>query len=208
MLHLIHSMHSMVRTRFDARRRLYLRAMNVTATELPDVCILEPRVHGDRRGFFLESWNQRVLDEALGQSLSFVQDNHSKSAAGVLRGIHYQLNPHPQGKLVRVTAGAVFDVAVDLRHSSSTFGEWIGVELSAVNYRQLWIPAGFGHAFIALTDGTEVLYKSTDYYVPEYDRTIAWNDPDIAIGWPLSVEPVLSDKDAAAPRLRDTEVFA
>lgn len=181
--------------------------MKALSTAIPDLVVLEPDVYGDERGFFFESWNQRVLDELLGRSVEFVQDNHSRSAAGVLRGIHYQIEPHPQGKLVRVGAGSVFDVAVDLRKSSATFGEWEAVELSAENKRQLWIPPGFGHAFLALTEGAELLYKTTDYYAPECDRSIAWNDPDIGIEWPLAGEPVLSAKDAGAPRLTDADVF-
>ena len=181
--------------------------MRTYSTSLRDVVVLEPDVYADERGSFYESWNQQVLDAALGRPVIFVQDNQSRSAAGVLRGIHYQVDPHPQGKLVRVGSGAVYDVAVDLRRSSATFREWVSVELTAENRFQLWIPPGFGHAFVALTDGAELLYKTTDYYAPECDRSIRWDDPDIGIEWPVDGEPILSDKDRDAPLLADADVF-
>ena len=181
--------------------------MQARPTRLPEVLVLEPRVFEDARGFFFESYNERLFREATGLSVRFVQDNHSRSVKGVLRGLHYQLPPHPQGKLVRVVRGAVFDVAVDIRRGSETFGQWVGVELSAENRRQLWIPAGYAHGFLTLTDEAEVLYKTTDYYAPECDRSIRWDDPEIAIEWPLEGRPILSEKDARAPRLREAEVF-
>lgn len=181
--------------------------MKATATALPEVLLLEPKVFGDERGFFLESWNARTFREATGQDVQFVQDNHSRSLRGVLRGIHYQL-VRPQGKLVRVVSGRVLDVAVDLRRSSPRFGRWVAEELSAENARQLWIPPGFGHAFLVLSDAADFLYKTTDYWIAEYDRCIAWDDPDIGIDWPLAAEPLLSDRDRSAPRLRAAEVFA
>jgi dTDP-4-dehydrorhamnose 3,5-epimerase len=182
--------------------------MKVTPTALPEVLILEPRVFGDDRGFFMESWNAKTFSEATGLDVQFVQDNHSRSAKNVLRGIHYQV-VKPQGKLVRVVTGAVFDVAVDLRKSSPNFGKWVGVELSAENKRQLWVPPGFGHAFLVLSDAADFLYKTTEYWIQEYDRGIVWNDPSLAIDWRLNgQEPVLASKDAAAKRLRDAEVFA
>jgi len=175
-------------------------------TALPDVVIIEPKVFGDGRGFFLESWNAARFAEA-GLDFNFVQDNHSRSAAGVLRGIHYQLN-NPQGKLVRVTVGRVFDVAVDLRRSSPSFGRWVGAELSAENKRMLWVPPGFGHGFLALEDGTDFLYKCTDFYVPEDEHCIAWNDPEIGIAWPLhEVEVTLSGKDRAGKLLREANLY-
>ena len=181
--------------------------MKVTRTEIPDVVIIEPRVFGDSRGFFLESWNDKAFREATGVQLPFVQDNQSRSARGVLRGLHYQLE-QPQGKLVRVVNGSVFDVAVDLRKSSETFGRWVGVELSAEGFQQLWIPPGFGHGFLVLSESADFLYKTTDYYAPKHERCIAWNDPDIGIQWPAGLSPQLSAKDAAGSRLRDAEVFA
>jgi len=169
----------------------------VTPTALPEVLILEPKVFGDARGFFFESFNARDFAQCTGLDVQFVQDNHSKSAKGVLRGLHYQIQ-HPQGKLVRVTQGEVFDVAVDLRRSSPTFGKWDGVVLSAENKRQLWVPPGFAHGFLVLSDTAEFLYKTTDYYAPEHERCIAWNDPTLAITWPqLPEPPKLSAKDAA-----------
>lgn len=183
-------------------------AVRGTQSSLVDVAILEPRVFGDDRGFFFEAWNRRTFAEVTGVDPEFVQDNHSRSVAGVLRGIHYQLEPHPQGKLVRVALGRIWDVAVDLRRSSPTLGQWVGVELSAENHRQLWIPPGFGHGFVVLSDIADVLYKATDYYAPDLDRSLRWNDPTLAIDWPLDgAEPVLSAKDAAAPFLEDAEVF-
>lgn len=184
--------------------------MNVTQTDLPGVLLLEPKVFGDARGFFLESWNRRTFAE-LGLELDFVQDNHSRSTRGVLRGIHYQIR-QPQGKLVRVVSGSVFDVAVDLRRQSPHFGRWVGYELSVENHRMLWIPPGFGHAFLVLTDSADFLYKTTQYYAPEWDRGVRWDDPDIGIAWPLAAlngqAPQLSAKDAAQPLLKDAEVFA
>jgi dTDP-4-dehydrorhamnose 3,5-epimerase len=182
--------------------------MKVIATELPEVLVLEPRVFGDERGFFMESYNRRAFDEAVGSPIAFVQDNHSRSSRGVLRGLHYQLPPHAQGKLVRVTAGRVFDVAVDVRRSSPHFGRWVGVELSAENHRQLWIPPGFAHGFLVLSDTVDFLYKTTAYYSPQFEAAIRWNDPAIAIVWPESIaRPRLSDKDLAAPALSEAPAF-
>lgn len=172
--------------------------MKATPLAIPDVLLIEPKVFGDDRGFFYESFNQRAFAEATGLDLCFVQDNHSKSARNVLRGLHYQLPPREQGKLVRVVAGEVFDVAVDIRKESPTFGRWVGVVLSAQNRRQLWVPPGFAHGFLVLSESTEFLYKTTDYYAPEYECGIAWNDPLLAIDWPLQMAPILSPKDAAA----------
>jgi len=180
--------------------------MEVTETGLPGVLLLHPAVHGDDRGFFFESWNAKVFAEETGVDAAFVQDNHSGSSAGVLRGLHYQLPPHAQGKLVRVAAGSVFDVAVDIRRSSSSFGRWTGVELSAANRLQLWVPPGFAHGFVALTDA-ELLYKTTALFDGPSDRSIRWDDPDIGIEWPLDGEPVLSTKDATAPFLAAADVF-
>ena len=180
--------------------------MKFIPTALPDVVLIEPKVFGDDRGFFLESWNATRFAEA-GLSFNFVQDNHSRSAARVLRGIHYQLN-NPQGKLVRVTAGRVFDVAVDLRRSSPSFGRWVGVELSADNKRMLWVPPGFGHGFLALEDATDFLYKCTEFYVPEDERCVAWNDPEIGIEWPIDgLYVTLSDKDRAGKPLREASLY-
>lgn len=181
--------------------------MNVVRTEIPDVLVLEPKVFGDSRGFFLESFNQRAFAEATGLNVEFVQDNHSRSARGVLRGLHYQLQ-QPQGKLVRAVRGAVFDVAVDVRRSSPTFGRWVGVELTEDNHRQLWVPPGFAHGFVVLSDTADFLYKTTDYYAPQYERSIAWNDPAIGVRWPYESTPALSAKDAAAPMLAQADVFA
>lgn len=182
--------------------------MQVTPTALPGVLILEPKVFSDERGFFMESFNQRAFDAAVGQAMTFVQDNHSCSQRGVLRGLHYQLPPHAQGKLVRVVKGSAFDVAVDIRQGSATFGRWAGVTLSATNHRQMWIPAGFAHGFLALEDDTHFLYKTTDYYARDCERAIAWNDPAIGIDWPnLGSAPKLADKDAAALLLADAETF-
>lgn len=168
--------------------------MKVTLTAIPEVLIIEPQVFGDPRGFFYESFNQKALNEATGLDLNFVQDNHSRSAKGVLRGMHYQIR-QPQGKLVRVARGAVFDVAVDIRKDSPTFSKWVGVELSEDNHRQLWVPPGFAHGFVVLSESADFLYKTTDYYTPQYERCIAWNDPDLAIEWPTDTPPVLSAKD-------------
>ncbi|MFN9571731.1 MAG: dTDP-4-dehydrorhamnose 3,5-epimerase [Betaproteobacteria bacterium] len=182
--------------------------MRVTPTALPEVLILEPKVFGDERGFFMESWNARTFAEATGLDVTFVQDNHSRSAKNVLRGIHYQL-VKPQGKLVRVVSGAVYDVAVDLRRSSPSFGKWIGVELSEQNKRQLWVPPGFGHAFLVLSEVADFLYKTTEYWIAQHDRSLRWNDPAVAVQWPLAgAVPQLAAKDAAAPLLADTEVYA
>jgi len=170
--------------------------MNVIPTAIPEVLILEPKVFGDARGFFFESFNQKAFNQATGLNPNFVQDNHSRSARGVLRGLHYQLPPHAQGKLVRVVQGAVFDVAVDIRKGSPTFGQWVGVELSEDNHRQLWIPPGFAHGFLTLTESADFLYKTTDYYAPSHERCIAWDDAALAIAWPTTASaPVLSAKD-------------
>ena len=179
--------------------------MKVIRTRLPDVLLLEPRVFGDARGFFFESWNEREFEHA-GLRARFVQDNHSRSEKGVLRGLHYQIR-QPQGKLIRVVAGEIFDVAVDIRSSSPTFGRWEGVRLSAESRKLLWVPIGFAHGFCVLSEFAEVLYKTTDFYAPEYERCILWNDPELHIDWPLSDAPTLSAKDAAGVRLRDAEVF-
>lgn len=180
--------------------------MKVIASELPEVLILEPRVFGDERGFFYESFNARAFSEATGLNREFVQDNHSRSQRGVLRGLHYQLQ-QAQGKLVRVTAGEVYDVAVDIRRSSPTFGQWTGVHLSAENKRQLWLPEGFAHGFLVLSEYAEFLYKTTDYYAPAHERCIRWDDPSLAIDWPLDSAPQLSAKDQAGLSLADAEVF-
>ena len=178
----------------------------VTKTAIPDVLILEPRVFGDARGFFFESFNAKDFAESTGLDVSFVQDNHSKSAKGVLRGLHYQIQ-HAQGKLVRVVQGEVFDVAVDLRRTSSTFGQWVGVHLSADNHRQLWVPPGFAHGFVVLSDSAEFLYKTTDYWYPEHERSLLWNDPAIGIDWPMDGPPLLAAKDAAGKQLAEAECF-
>ena len=181
--------------------------MQVIATDLPEVMIIEPKVFGDARGFFFESFNARAFAEATGVALPFVQDNHSRSAQGVLRGLHYQIQ-QAQGKLVRVVRGSVFDVAVDVRRSSPNFGRWVGVELSEDNHRQLWVPPGFAHGFLVLSASADFLYKTTDYYAPEHERCVLWNDPAIGIDWPLPGEPLLSGKDQAGVLLKDAEVFA
>ena len=180
--------------------------MKVTPTRIPDVLMLEPKVFGDARGFFFESYNQHAFAQATGQDVAFVQDNHSRSAQGVLRGLHYQIQ-HPQGKLVRCVQGAVFDVAVDIRRTSTTFGQWVGVELSEDNQRQLWVPPGFAHGFVVLTATADFLYKTTDYYAPAFERCIAWNDPAIGIDWPTGITPQLSAKDAVGRLLAEAEVF-
>jgi dTDP-4-dehydrorhamnose 3,5-epimerase len=183
--------------------------MQVTATPLLGVLIVEPKVFGDDRGFFLESFNQRAFDAAVGSHVEFVQDNHSRSMRGVLRGLHYQLAPHAQGKLVRVVQGSAFDVAVDIRRGSATFGRWFGLTLDAKSARQLWIPPGFAHGFLALEDDTHFLYKTTDYYAKECERAIAWNDAALRIDWPdLGMTPLLAPKDAAAPPLAQADTFA
>lgn len=174
---------------------------------LPEVVLFTPRVFGDERGFFFESFSEREFAEATGLDLLFVQDNHSKSVKGVLRGLHYQLPPHPQGKLVRVVQGAVFDVAVDIRKSSPNFGRWVGVKLSADNKQQLWIPPGFAHGFVTLTDTAEFLYKTTDFYAPQCERSIAWNDPTIGIDWHYDAMPQLSAKDLQSVAFDAAEVF-
>lgn len=187
--------------------------MNVIETKIKDLLIFEPRVFGDDRGWFMESFNQQVFEKALADRgldiPTFVQDNHSFSKKGVLRGLHYQLNPHAQGKLVRVVQGRAWDVAVDIRKDSETFGQWVGVELSGENHKQFWIPAGFAHGFIALEDNTQFLYKTTGYYSKDCERSIVWSDHDIAIEWPLEnqLEVILTDKDRLAPSLNKAEIF-
>lgn len=181
-------------------------AFHAIPTALPGVLILEPKVFGDSRGFFFESFNAHDFANVTGLDVTFVQDNHSRSAQGVLRGLHYQIL-QPQGKLVRVTEGEVFDVAVDIRRSSPHFGQWVGVHLSADNKRQVWVPPGFAHGFAVISASAEFLYKTTDYYAPEHERCIVWSDPDLAIAWPLQAPPVLASKDANAPMLAQVEVF-
>ena len=180
--------------------------MNVIATRLPDVLIIEPKVFGDERGFFYESFNAKAFAEATGRVVQFVQDNHSRSAKGVLRGLHYQIE-HSQGKLVRVTEGEVLDVAVDIRRSSPTFGQWTSVRLSGQNHRQLWIPPGFAHGFVVLSESADFLYKTTDYYAPSAERCIRWDDPELAIDWELQGAPILSAKDQAGSALREADLF-
>src|SRR5687768_14591057 len=182
--------------------------MKVTHSSIADVLITEPRVFGDSRGFFFESFNQRNFSRMTGLDVNFVQDNHSRSGKGVLRGLHYQIH-QPQGKLVRVVRGAVFDVAVDIRKSSSTFGQWVGAELSEENHLQLWIPPGFAHGFYVLSDSADFLYKTTEYYLPELERSLLWNDPTVAVSWPIQadVSPIVSAKDKIAPKLTDAELF-
>jgi dTDP-4-dehydrorhamnose 3,5-epimerase len=179
--------------------------MKVQSTQIPEVLIVEPTVFGDDRGFFLESFNEREMRN-IGIDAHFVQDNHSRSGLNVLRGLHYQIS-QPQGKLVRVVSGKVYDVAVDVRRDSQAFGKWVGVELSAENKRMLWMPPGLAHGFVVLSDSADFLYKATDYYAQEFERTILWNDPDLAIEWPLAGQPILSSKDAAAKTFREAEVF-
>jgi dTDP-4-dehydrorhamnose 3,5-epimerase len=179
--------------------------MNISKTKIPEVVVLEPKVFGDERGFFLESYNQKRFTE-IGLVRNFVQDNHSRSARNVLRGLHYQLG-QPQGKLVRVVAGAIWDVAVDLRRSSPTFGQWVGEELSADNKRIFWVPEGFAHGFVVISDSADVLYKATDFYAPACEHSLLWNDPQLGISWPLSGEPLLSQKDRAGILLSQAEVF-
>ena len=181
--------------------------MNVTLTAIPDVLIIEPKVFGDTRGFFYESFNQQAFNVATGMDYRFVQDNHSRSNRGVLRGLHYQIE-QPQGKLARVARGRVFDVAVDIRKSSPTFGQWVGVELSEDNHRQLWVPPGFAHGFLVLSESADFLYKTTDYYAPRHERCIAWNDPAIGIKWPIGQLPILAAKDQAGKLLVNGETFA
>jgi dTDP-4-dehydrorhamnose 3,5-epimerase len=181
--------------------------LKAISTNIPDVLIIEPNVFGDERGFFFESFNRRQFNQLVGRDIDFVQDNHSRSAKNVLRGLHYQIQ-QPQGKLVRVVHGAVFDVAVDIRRGSPTFGQYVAAELSAENKRMLWIPEGFAHGFVVVSDNAEFLYKTTDYWAPEYERSIAWNDPTINISWPIEGEPVLSAKDQQAKLLAQAEHFA
>ena len=178
--------------------------LHVTATAIPDLWVLEPQVFGDARGFFFESFNQQEFSRATGLNLNFVQDNHSRSAKGVLRGLHYQVQ-QPQGKLVRVVRGAVFDVAVDIRKNSNTFGQWVGMELSEDNHKQMWIPPGFAHGFVVLSDSADFLYKTTEYYAPQHERCIAWNDPAIGITWPSGLQPTLSAKDQVGKSLAEAE---
>jgi dTDP-4-dehydrorhamnose 3,5-epimerase len=180
--------------------------LKAIATAIPDVLVIEPAVFGDARGFFLESWNRKIFASLVGSDVDFVQDNHSASARGVLRGLHYQLE-QPQGKLVRVIAGEVFDVAVDLRRSSPTFGRWVGERLSAENKRMMWVPEGFAHGFLVLSQSAEFLYKTTDFYAPAHERTLLWNDPALGIPWPLDVEPLLKPKDAAGTPLAQADTF-
>ena len=182
--------------------------MNVIETSIKDLLIIQPKEFGDARGFFMESFNARAFREATGLTSEFVQDNHSRSARGVLRGLHYQIK-QPQGKLVRVTQGCVYDVVVDLRRSSSTFGQWEGVELSGENNRQLWVPQGFAHGFFVMSESADFLYKTTDYYAPEHERCLAWNDPDVGVDWRLGdIAPLLSAKDLQGKALAECEVFA
>lgn len=181
-------------------------AIHVTATALSEVKLIEPKVFGDRRGYFYESFNGREFAEKVAPDVEFVQDNHSRSARGALRGLHYQI-VHAQGKLVRVVEGEVFDVAVDIRKRSPNFGKWVGVKLSEENRRQLWVPPGFAHGFLVLSESAQFLYKTTDYWYPDYERSILWNDPEIGIEWPLEIEPLLAAKDAAGKRLTEAEHF-
>jgi len=182
-------------------------AIQVTATALPEVKIIEPKVFGDARGYFYESFNGREFSEQVETGVEFVQDNHSRSARGVLRGLHYQIE-HAQGKLVRVVEGEVFDVAVDIRKSSPNFGKWVGVTLSQENHRQLWVPPGFAHGFVVLSESAQFLYKTTDYWYQAHERSIVWNDPEIGIDWPIDFEPLLAAKDAAGKRLAEADHFA
>ncbi len=182
--------------------------MKALPTAIPEVMVIEPKVFGDARGVFYESFNQAAFNAATGTAFEFVQDNHSRSSKGVLRGLHYQLPPHAQGKLVRVVRGAVWDVAVDIRQNSATFGQWVGQELTEDNHKQFWIPPGFAHGFVVLSDSADFLYKTTNYYAPQSDRGLLWNDPDIGIAWPdLGMEFLLSDKDQKQPLLRNAEVL-
>jgi len=182
--------------------------MKVTKTAIEGVLILEPKVFGDERGFFMESFNQKAFNDAVGHEVTFVQDNHSRSAKGVLRGLHYQVPPHAQGKLVRVTQGSVFDVAVDIRRHSATFGKWVGVELSGDNHRQLWLAPGMAHGFLVTSESADFLYKTTDYYAPQAEGCVLWSDPALGITWPLAgVTPQLATKDAGAPVLAQAKVF-
>lgn len=181
-------------------------AIQVTETALPEVKVIEPKVFGDARGYFYESFNAREFAQSVGADVAFVQDNHSRSTKGVLRGLHYQIE-HAQGKLVRVIEGEVFDVAVDIRRSSPNFGKWVGMVLSADNHRQLWVPPGFAHGFVVLSEAAQFLYKTTDYWFPEHERSLLWNDPEIGIEWPIDFEPLLAAKDAVGKRLADADVY-
>lgn len=181
--------------------------MNIVTTEIPDVVLIEPKVFGDDRGFFFESYNARAFNDKVGITHQFVQDNHSRSSQGVLRGLHYQIQ-QAQGKLVRAIVGSIFDVAVDIRQSSPTFGQWVGCMLTAENKHQLWVPPGFAHGFLVVSDVAEVLYKTTDFYAPQHERSIRWDDPDLNIRWPLPCEPILSAKDQAGQFLKSAEVFS
>ena len=181
--------------------------MKATPTAIPDVIVIEPKVFGDARGFFYESFNQQAFDEAIGKHVDFVQDNHSRSSKGVLRGLHYQIQ-QPQGKLVRVVSGAVFDVAVDIRKSSATFGKWVGLELSKENHKQLWVPPGFAHGFLVLSETADFLYKTTDFYAAAHERSIRWDDPDLSVQWPvMKMLPSLSAKDTASSPFQAAELF-
>ena len=180
--------------------------MKAIATAIPGILVVEPAVFGDARGFFFESWNQRAFNELVGEDVEFVQDNHSASGAGVLRGLHYQVQ-HAQGKLVRVVKGDVFDVVVDMRRSSATFGRWVGERLSAENHRMMWVPVGFAHGFLVLSESAEFVYKATDYYAPQHERTLLWNDPAVGVEWPLAGAPLLKPKDAAGTPLAQAETF-
>lgn len=180
--------------------------MKAIVTAIPQVLVIEPVVFGDARGFFFESWNERAFNRLLGEDVRFVQDNHSASGRGVLRGLHYQVR-QPQGKLVRVVAGEVFDVVVDMRRSSPTFGQWVGERLSAENHRMMWVPRGFAHGFLVLSESAEFLYKTTDYYAPQHERTLLWNDPKVGIEWPLDGAPLLKPQDAAGTPLDEAETF-
>ena len=180
--------------------------MKAIATAIPGILVVEPAVFGDARGFFFESWNQRAFNELVGEDVEFVQDNHSASGAGVLRGLHYQVQ-HAQGKLVRVVKGEVFDVVVDMRRSSATFGRWVGERLSAENHRMMWVPVGFAHGFLVLSESAEFVYKATDYYAPQHERTLLWNDPAVGVEWPLAGAPLLKPKDAAGTPLAQAETF-
>jgi dTDP-4-dehydrorhamnose 3,5-epimerase len=181
--------------------------MKVITTKIPDIVVFEPTIYGDDRGFFLESFNQKVFTEKTGINTQFVQDNHSRSSKNVLRGLHYQIQ-QPQGKLVRVVVGEIFDVAVDIRQNSPTFTQWVGYKLSAENKQQMWVPPGFAHGFLVLSEIAEVLYKTTDYYAPQSERCLAWNDPEIAINWPLKENPILSAKDQSGKSLQFAEIFS
>ena len=182
--------------------------MKVTDTKIPDVKVIEPTVFEDERGFFFESFNHKEFEKAIGHSIDFVQDNHSKSNKGVLRGLHYQLPPHAQGKLLRVVRGAIYDVALDIRRSSPSFGQWVANNLNEYNKNQIWIPEGFAHGFVTLTDYADVIYKATEYYSPKHERTILWSDPDISIDWPMLSKPILSQKDKTGLFLQRSDLYS